>query len=414
MRSADLDPRGHLQPAAPRPLAPRRILMTADTMGGVWSYALELAAALATRGVTTALAAMGGPPSPAGRAAALAVPGLDLFESSYRLEWMDDPWDDVSRAGEWLLSVEARVRPDLIHLNSYCHGALPWRAPVVMVAHSCVLSWWRAVLGDPAPIRYERYRAEVTRGLRAATVVAAPTAAMLHCLAAHYGASTAGRVIPNGRDRRRFRSVTKEPFVLAAGRLWDAAKNLAALAAAAPRVSWPILLAGSDAHPEGDPGTPTIARPPSPSEVYALGWQEQDDLARWMSRASIYAMPARYEPFGLSILEAGLSGCALVLGDIPSLREVWRDAAVFVSPDDPAALGAAVQRLIDEAPLRAMLGVRARRRAVRFAPLAMARRYLDAYRDALATGIAAASPAPLPASLSPFGLRPAPPEEPCA
>ncbi len=32
-------------------------------------------------------------------------------------------------------------------------------------------------------------------------------------------------------------------------------------------------------------------------------------------------LPARYEPFGLSVLEAALSGCALVLGDIPSLRE---------------------------------------------------------------------------------------------
>ena len=35
-----------------------------------------------------------------------------------------------------------------------------------------------------------------------------------------------------------------------------------------------------------------------------------------INTASIYALPARYEPFGLSILEAALSGCALVLGDI--------------------------------------------------------------------------------------------------
>jgi glycosyltransferase involved in cell wall biosynthesis len=386
--------------------------MTADTVGGVWSYALELAGALASRGVATALAAMGGPPTRAGRAAALAIPGIELFESSYRLEWMDDPWEDVARAGEWLLDLEARVQPDVIHLNGYCHGALPWRAPAVVVAHSCVLSWWRAVFGGPAPARFDRYRAEVARGLRAAAVVVAPTAAMLGPLAAHYGAP-AGRVIPNGRDRRRFRPAPKERFVFAAGRLWDAAKNLGALAAAAPRISWPVLLAGSDAPPGGEPAEGVGAR----SEVYALGWMEQADLARWMSRAAIYAMPARYEPFGLSILEAGLSGCALVLGDIPSLREVWGDAAVFVPPDDAAALARAVERLIDDAPLRAVLGVRARRRAVRFTPRAMARGYLAAYRAALAprariaSSFAAASPLPPPSSLAaPSATR----EEPCA
>ena len=57
----------------------------------------------------------------------------------------------------------------------------------------------------------------------------------------------------------------------------------------------------------------------------------------WLRRATIFALPARYEPFGLSALEAGLAGCALVLGDIP-MREVWHDAAMFVPPEQPAAL----------------------------------------------------------------------------
>jgi glycogen synthase len=64
------------------------------------------------------------------------------------------------------------------------------------------------------------------------------------------------------------------------------------------------------------------------------GWRCGAD---WYARASIYALPARYEPFGLSALEAALSGCALILGDIPSLREVWLEAAPYVSPDDESA-----------------------------------------------------------------------------
>jgi glycosyltransferase involved in cell wall biosynthesis len=261
----------------------------------------------------------------------------------------------------------------VVHLNGYCHAALPWRAPPVVVAHSCVLSWWRAVLGAPAPPRYRRYHAEVARGLAAAALVIAPTMAMLAYLDAHYGTPPAARIISNARDRRRFFPAAKEPFVFAAGRLWDQAKNLAALLEAAPRVPWPILVAGPGARPRG------VARGITP-----LGCLRGDEIAEWLSRAAIYALPARYEPFGLSILEAGLSGCALVVGDIPSLREVWRDAALFVPPDDSAALAAAIAGLIDDAALREAMGARARRRAVRFRPLAMARLYLAAYRAALA------------------------------
>ncbi|HYO70741.1 MAG TPA: glycosyltransferase family 4 protein, partial [Archangium sp.] len=148
--------------------------MTADTVGGVWTYALELCQALAGDGVRVELATLGAPLSPAQWVEARAVPGLTVHESSYQLEWMEEPWEDVRASGEWLLGLEARLAPDVIHLNGYCHGALPWRAPVLMVAHSCVLSWWEAVKGEPAPGRYTRSQQEVARGLRAAARVVAP------------------------------------------------------------------------------------------------------------------------------------------------------------------------------------------------------------------------------------------------
>lgn len=366
-------------PTVRRPL---RVLMTTDTLGGVWTYALELAGALSRRDVSTVLATMGGPPSPAARTAALAIPGLSLVESSYRLEWMDDPWDDVARAGDWLLDLEERVRPDVVHLNGYCHAALPFHAPRVVVAHSCVLSWWRAVRNAPAPARYDRYRAEVASGLRAASAVVAPTAAMLGALAESYGPFPGGEVIPNARDHLLFQPAAKERFVFAAGRLWDEAKNLAVLEKVAPRISWPLLVAGSDMGPSG------IGRRAGES-LCSLGWMSESELAWWMARASIYAFPARYEPFGLSILEAGLSGCALVLGDLPSLREVWEDAAVFVPPDDVDALASALGLLTARPERRAMLGAQARRRAMRFGSGAMARRYLEVYLEVLARGLAA-------------------------
>jgi glycosyltransferase involved in cell wall biosynthesis len=347
--------------------------MTADTVGGVWTYALDLTRALAEYGIVVSLATMGASLSTVQRDEAGSVANLEVFESDYKLEWMEDPWRDVQRAGEWLRSLEDRIRPDIAHLNGYAHGALDWRAPVLVVGHSCALSWRRAVLGSAASERWRRYRDEVSRGLAAADVVIAPTRAMLVAVEHHYGPIRDGRVVYNGRDATLFEAGAKDDFVMAAGRLWDEAKNISALSRAASRISWPVLVAGDQRSPDGGEA--------SMPNLHLLGRLSQRQIARSLSRAAIYALPARYEPFGLSALEAGLSGCALVLGDIPSLREVWEDAAVFVSPDDVEALGEAIEELIENAELRRVYGARARMRAREFTLERMAAGYLAAYAD---------------------------------
>jgi glycogen(starch) synthase len=343
--------------------------MTADTVGGVWTYALELAAAFAPHGIGVALATMGSPLSPAQRSEAAGVANLEIFESSYKLEWMDDPWRDVAAAGEWLLALAARVRPGIVHLNGYAHAALPWPAPVLVVAHSCVCSWWQAVKGEPAPPAWDEYRRRVARGISSADLIVAPSQAMLDALRLHYpGAAGPARVIPNGRDAARFVPRAKAQFILAAGRLWDEAKNIAALDRVAPRLRAPVFVAGEQR------GLFTAVR--------ALGRLSQCELARHFGRAAIYALPARYEPFGLSVLEAALAGCALVLGDIPSLRENWDGAALFVPPGDLDALEAALNRLLSRREEREKLAARARGRALGFTPERMAAAYLSAYAAA--------------------------------
>ena len=357
------------------PHAPQRILMTADTVGGVFTYALDLAAALSEYGVEVALATMGRKLSPAQQTSASRIRTLRVFESTYRLEWMDDPWEDVERAGEWLLELERTLEPDVVHLNGYAHGKLPWRAPVVMVAHSCVLSWWQAVKGEAAPSTWDRYRQEVTRGLQAGHLVVAPTKAILEAVEHHYGALPHTRVIPNGRNLLQFQPGDKEPFVFSAGRLWDEAKGVMTLTAVAPELSWPVYVAGDNTHPDGGEA--------HPEGVQLLGVLSQDEIASWLARASIYGLPARYEPFGLSALEAALAGCALVLGDIPSLREVWGDAARFVPPDEPQAWRETISELIDDDAERRRLAARAREQACRYTPGRMADAYLQAYGDVL-------------------------------
>jgi glycosyltransferase involved in cell wall biosynthesis len=101
----------------------------------------------------------------------------------------------------------------------------------------------------------------------------------------------------------------------------------------------------------------------------------------WLARASIYAHPARYEPFGLSVLEAAQLRCALVLGDIPSLREVWGSAAIYVDPDDAAAIEQQVNRLARHDRLRHRMANAARHRAERYSTRACASAYVRAYRS---------------------------------
>ena len=167
----------------------------------------------------------------------------------------------------------------------------------------------------------------------------------------------------------------KEEFVFAAGRVWDEAKNLATLEGIAPALAWPICIAGEDCREEASCGENHAA--------IRLGRLPSHELARWMSRASIYALPARYEPFGLSVLEAALSGCALVLGDIPSLRENWEGCALFVPPDDADALERALTELIGNERLRNELAGSAMGRALAFTPERMASGYLCAYHQLL-------------------------------
>jgi glycogen(starch) synthase len=353
----------------------RRIVMTGDAVGGVWAYALSLAEALGAE-VEILLAVTGPAPGAAQSAAAAALPNLRVVAGDFRLEWMPDAGRDLDRAADWLKELVASHRPDILHINGYAAAGEGWQVPVLVIGHSCVLSWWRAVHGTRAPREWDPYARRVACGLARADAVIAPSSAMLRALSHHYGLPRGGRVIANGCALERFRPAAKEPFILAAGRFWDEAKNLAALDAAAARLPWPVFIAGDCRHPDG--------RVIAPNAAASLGSLSAAELTRWMSRAAIYALPARYEPFGLSVLEAAASGCALVLGDIPSLREIWEGAALFVPPADSGTLADAVGLLIADKSARRRLGAAARHRAKSYSAAAMAHAYSALYDELLA------------------------------
>ncbi len=358
----------------------RRILMSTDTVGGVWSYNMDLLREFASINTRTLLVSQGGMPSDEQRAEASQINCVELVPTDYKLEWMQDPWSDVARAGDLMLQLQRSFQPDIVHLNGFAHASLPFKAPKLAVAHSCVLSWWRAVHAQAAPRpEWTRYHAEVEAGLNAADKVVAPTQSMLDALTAEYSYTAPTKVIYNGSPMAsgHLQGVKKEKLVFAAGRVWDQAKNIAALHEASRFTEAPVYIAGDQA--END-----CLSVEESKNVNLLGRLSRPEVAEWMQRAEIYCLPVLYEPFGLSILEAARAGCALVVGDIPSMRELWdENCACFVDPRDPRAIAESINSLLHDDDRRARLQKNARERAARYMSSRMAHAYIAEYNQLL-------------------------------
>lgn len=351
-----------------------RILLTADAVGGVWTYALELAAGLAQAGNEVTLAVLGPAPSPA-QLGAPELHGVEVVDTGLSLDWLADDLDAISRAGRGVAALARSRRADLVHLNSPALAAeARFSARLAATCHSCLASWWKAVRSGSMPSTFEERTRLLGKGYARCDALIAPSAAFASATRALYGVSPT--VVPNGRSpgmRRPERR--KQPFILTSGRLWDEGKNLAALEKAAARVRWPILAAGRVERPQGGAVT---AR-----NVRLLGHLDPVQLDRRLNRAAIYASVAAYEPFGFGVLEAAQSGCALVLSAIPTFHELWSGAAVFVPPNDPVALADVLNDICADDDRRMDLGRRAARRAQRYTRDAMVTATLRAYRSAM-------------------------------
>jgi glycosyltransferase involved in cell wall biosynthesis len=358
-----------------------RVLMTADAVGGVWNYALDLARRLRDHNVDILLAVMGPAPDASQREQALSIPNLQIAIKDFPLEWFQNfSSADMAQSAAWLRGLARDFKADLVHVNGYAHAAEEWKIPVLVVAHSCVYSWWKAVLKAEPPREYAPYRERVEPGLRAASAVIAPSAWMLDVLERTYGvAPRNSKVIYN------FTSLSastgqpvKQPVIFACGRFWDRAKNLKLLDRVAAQLEWPIHVAGSRWSPEGTEE--------SSAHLNLLGQLPHSEVVKQLSRAAIFAHPALYEPFGLAVLEAAASGCALVLADIPSLRELWEGAAVFISPDDSRAWAKWLGLLTRNETSRNRLGQAAMRRSREFEAENSGRCYVEVYRELLNAG----------------------------
>jgi glycosyltransferase involved in cell wall biosynthesis len=114
-----------------------------------------------------------------------------------------------------------------------------------------------------------------------------------------------------------------------------------------------------------------------------LGKLDKKSIARWLSIASVFALPAYYEPFGLSVLEAAYSGCALVLGKIDSLQEIWKDNALYCDPSDAMELTNTINKLMTDNVMLHKYADAAYKRSADFKMSGMANEYYALYNSLL-------------------------------
>jgi glycosyltransferase involved in cell wall biosynthesis len=357
-----------------------RVLLTTDTIGGVWTFTKELTAELLRLEHQVALVSFGHAPSPEQQAWCAAIGaryggGFRYEASTAPLEWMN-PNESAYLEGElFLRNVADDFCPDLLHSNQFCFGQLTIRIPRLITAHSDVLSWGAACHpnGLEASSWLTHYRNMVERGLAEADAVVAPTQWMLDTLSQYYPLPAKKRVILNGRSLAIDGADGPRTLqAVSAGRLWDEAKNLAMLADVQTTI--PILIAGDQQH-QGK------VAPEHIGAAVQVGPLSETDLVALFRASSMYLATSIYEPFGLAPLEAALCDCSILANDIPSLREVWGDAALYFN--DAATLSSLLDHLQASPEILLNARQRSRRRALQLSAQQMGAQYLALYSGLL-------------------------------
>ncbi|HEY0784337.1 MAG TPA: glycosyltransferase family 4 protein [Acidobacteriaceae bacterium] len=353
-----------------------RLLITTDTVGGVWTYTKELTEGLLVRGNEVILISMGRAPSPDQRAwtrrMCVKWPGCFRYlPTEHALEWMQQNEGCYRQAEAVLMEQVESFAPDLLHLNQYCYGSLPTDLPKVVMAHSDVMSWSECCRGgQPGDSPWLRQYLRVVReGLANADALVAPSRWMMEALARNYALPAHCAVIANGRAvAGRNEKTARKLQAVTVGRVWDEGKNVRVLEEAESPM--PVLVAGELA---------LEAEPPfASSRLRLLGQLSEEAALTLFAQSAIYIATSLYEPFGLAPVEAALSGCAIVAHDIPSFREVWGESALYFSHAEE--LSAILHALYADRVLlqRVAARVRARARSL-YSQDAMVEKYLDLY-----------------------------------
>lgn len=174
------------------------------------------------------------------------------------------------------------------------------------------------------------------------------------------------RVVHHGVRPLALLPVAREPIILHVGAI-QKRKNIQRLVEAFETVDsgWKLVLAGASGYGAAEI-LARIERSPARARIQITGYVSPDDLARWYSRASIFAFPSLDEGFGMPVVEAMAAGIPVITSNRSSLPEVAGDAAILIEPERTEALCEALRQLVGDEECRRQWSVRGHQRAQRF------------------------------------------------
>lgn len=341
------------------------VLITVEPPGAVWPHVDTLVRELSALGVEVMVAAVT-PLRPGQRIEYAGIPGVELVPCPTPAATPAEHLANRQKVADWLMALEEIFNPDVVHLTGYLHAGLPWCGKVLVAGYPGTGASYGRLDNEQRRV----CRSAFQHGLKAADLVVTPSDTMMTSLTRHFGV-VKGKVIRDGRDPTRYAPTTKEPVVLSVGPQREETGHPSCLERVAPRLAWPVVVAGEQVDGEG--------RTVRLEGLSCLGRLHSSQLMPWFNRASVYVALSA-EGAGTFVPEAALAGCALVLGDTQALRELWSGAALFLPPEDDEALASGLRTLLSDRRLREAMGFAARRRALKQPARAMAESYLQAYQ----------------------------------
>lgn len=343
-----------------------RVLFTIDPHGAGWMHTVTLAGALGRRGHDVLLASFGPEASPE-RMAAVEDSEVRLTRVEIPGPTTDPTFIATARAALDVLVKE--WNPSVVHIDRCAFGDLELDVPKILM------------IAADRTARISRGRGPARRGLLGADAVVSPTRALSEEISRRFEYRRPISLIQPGIELGD-KPVTFGPIKKAKsgfmfyGRTDDKADGFDVLLEALRRAKI------EQGHPDlsfriGGEG----ARPPLPGWLQDVGMLDADSRVSAFGKADIAVLPSRDDAFGLRSVEAGLSGCALVLTDVPSYHELWHGAAVLVPPDDPGALADTIRLLATDTRRREECQRLCRARALSgFSADRMIEEYLDVHR----------------------------------
>jgi glycosyltransferase involved in cell wall biosynthesis len=186
-------------------------------------------------------------------------------------------------------------------------------------------------------------------------------------------------------DRLRYNHVLPERFILSVGSL-EPGKNRSTLIKAFAElrqrgIEHKLVVTGQRAWKYG-PDYHLVEELGLKGDIIFTGYIAPEDMPALYNAADLFVFPSLYEGFGLPVVEAMACGVPVVTSNVSSIPEVAGDAASLVDPNDREALCDAMEQILRDPGLHAMLRTRGLERASTFSWEKAAREHVTVYEEA--------------------------------